>query len=86
MSIVCEKNYRCVHQYWCALAIYLLTVLSSSYGIIIDLVNNSLCHVNIVIDELNATEKLYLKVEMEIIGRLESDDTSKIVLNPSASK
>ena len=33
---------------------------------------------NTVVDRLNATEKIYLKERMEIIGRLASNNTSKI--------
>ena len=39
----------------CALTIYLMTVLSSSYGIIMDDTINASVNVKIVVDVLNAT-------------------------------
>ena len=36
MSTVLEETDGCAKQYRCALAVYLMTVLSSSYGIIMD--------------------------------------------------
>ena len=45
----------------CALDIYLMTVLSSSYGIIMDLAVNVPGHVNNVVYGLNTTNKHYLK-------------------------
>ena len=55
-----------------------MTVLSYSYGIIMDCTINAPGHGNNVVDGLNAMDKRYLKGEIELIGRLESDDTSKI--------
>ena len=43
------------------LDIYLMTILSSSYGIIMDRAINGPSHVNIVIYGLNSTNKFYLK-------------------------
>ena len=70
----------------CALAIYLMTVLSSSYGIIMDHAINAPCHGNNVVDGLNATDKNYLKGRMELIGKLASNNTTNIGMLPSASK
>ena len=61
MSTVWEDNYGCVKQYMCALAVHLMTVLSSSYVIIMDLAINAPGHENNVVDGLNATDKRYLK-------------------------
>ena len=66
--------------------IYLITVLSSSYGIITDHAINSPGNGNNVVDGLNATEKRYLKVKMELIGKLRSKYTSNIGMLPSALK
>ena len=41
---------------------------------------------NNVVDGINATYKHYLKDKMEIIGKLGSNDTTKIGMLPSASK
>ena len=43
-------------------------------------------HGNIVVDGLNANEKHYLTEQMDLIGELESNDTSKIGMIPIASK
>ena len=49
------------NQYRCDLGIYLITVLSSSYGIIMYREINAPDHGNNVVDGINATDKLYLK-------------------------
>ena len=61
MSTVWEDTDGCAKQYRCDLDIYLMTMLSSSYGIIIDCSINAPCHGNNVVDGLNATDKGYLK-------------------------
>ena len=61
MSTVWEYTNGCAKQYMCALAIYLITVLSSSYGVIMDHAINAPGHGNNVVDGLNATDKHYLK-------------------------
>ena len=63
-----------------------MTVLSSSYCIIMDCVHNALGHGNNVVDGLNSTDKHYLKGEMEIIGKLGSNNSTNIGMLPSASK
>ena len=52
-----------------------MTMLSFLYGIIMDRKINTPGHGNSFVDGLNATDKLYLRGEMELIGRLESKDT-----------
>ena len=63
-----------------------MTMLSSSYGIIMDCAINAPGSVDDVVDRLNATGKHFLRGEMGIIGKLASNDTSKIGMLPSASK
>ena len=60
--------------------------MSSSYGIIIDLAINAPGHGNNALYGLNATEKSHLKGEMELMGKLSSNDTTNIGMLPSASK
>ena len=86
MSTVLEDTDRCAKQYRCALAIYLMTVFSSSYGIIMDRAINAPGHGNNVVDGLNTTDKRYLKSKMEPMGKLSSNDTTNIGMLPSASK
>ena len=47
MSTVWEDTDGCKKKYGCDLAIYLMTVLSSSYDIIMDRAINALGHVNV---------------------------------------
>ena len=61
MSTVWEDTDGCAKKYRCALTIYLMTVLSSSYGIIMDHAMNPPGHGKNVVDGLNATDKHYLK-------------------------
>ena len=70
----------------CALAVYLITVLSYSYGIIMDSEINAQGHGKNVFDGLNTTEKRYLKGKKELIGKLASNYTKNIGMIPSASK
>ena len=55
ISTVWEDTDGCTKQYKYALAIYLMTVLSSSYSIIADFTINSPGHGNNVVDGMNAT-------------------------------
>ena len=86
MSTLWEDTNGCAKKYRCALDIYLMLVISSSYGIIIYRAINSPGHGNNVVDGLNATEKRYLKEQMECIGKLAINNTSNIGMIPSASK
>ena len=74
MSIVWEDTYGCAKQYICALTIYLITVLSYSYGIIIYRKINSPGHGNNVVDGLNAMDKRYLKGGVVRIGKLSNNN------------
>ena len=60
-----------------------MTVLSSSYGIIMDRSINSPGHEKNAVDILNATEKHYLKEKMELIGKLASNETLRIKMPPA---
>ena len=67
MSTLREDTGGCANKYRCALAIYLMTMLSYSYSIIMDNAIKSPGHGNNVVDGLNSTYKCYLKELMEII-------------------
>ena len=67
MSKLCEDTDGCANQYRCDLAIYLMTVLSSSYGIITYPAINEPGHRNIVVHGLNATVKLYMKEKRNLL-------------------
>ena len=60
ISTVWEDTDGCAKKYKCALAIYLMTVLSSSYGIIMYRKINAPGHENNIADGINAPNKCYL--------------------------
>ena len=86
MSTVWEDTDGFAKQYMCDLDKYLMTVFSSSYGIITDRTINATGHGKNVVDGLNAMEKPYLKGEMQLIGKLESNYTTNIAMLTSDSK
>ena len=86
MSEVWKYNDSCSKQCRCALDIYLMTVLSYLYGIIMDRSMNAPVHRNNVVGGINANYKLHVKSEMETLGKLESNGTSNIGMIPSVSK
>ena len=61
MSTIWEDKEGCAKQYMCALDKYLITVLSSSYVIIMDRTINSPGHGKNVVDGINAMDRSYLK-------------------------
>ena len=63
-----------------------MTVLSSSYGIIMYREINSSGHVKNFVDGPNATNKTYLERKLEIIGKSGNKDITKIGIIPDASK
>ena len=75
MSTAWEDTDGCTNQYMCALDIQLMTVLLSSYGIIMDREINEPGHGNNVVDGLNAMDKHYLKGKIKLVGKLPSNDT-----------
>ena len=85
MSIVWEDTDGCVKKYRCALDIYFMTVLSSSYGIIMDPSIHVPCHGKIFFwTKLNG--QTLFEGKMELIGKLGSSDNTKIRILTSASK
>ena len=68
------------------MAIYLLTLLLSLYGIITDVEINAPGPGNNFVDGLDATYKHYLKEKMKLLGKLSSNGTSRIKIITSASK
>ena len=54
MSTVWEDTDGCAKKYMCSLDIYLMAMLSSSYGITMDCAINTPVHGNNVVDGLNA--------------------------------
>ena len=75
MSTVWEETDGRAKQYRCALAIYLITLLSYSYSITMDRVINAPVHGNNVVDGINTTDTFYLKEKLELIGKLSNNST-----------
>ena len=86
MSKVWEDTDGCANKYRCNLDIYLMTVLSSPYVIIMDSAINSPFHGKNFVGGINPMYKRYMEGEMELIGKLGSNDTSRIGMLPSHSK
>ena len=63
-----------------------MTVLSSSYGIMMYISINAPGNGNNFADGLNTTDKRYFKEQMELIGRLASNDTLNTGMLPSDSE
>ena len=59
MSTLWEDTSGCAKQYRFDLAIYLITLLSFSYGIITDLAINAPVNVNNIFDGFHAMDKRY---------------------------
>ena len=72
-------------RYRCPLGIYLMTVLSSLYSIIMDRAINAPGHGWICFGT-KCKDKYYLKGQMELVDKLASDDTTTIGMLHSASK
>ena len=73
MSTVWENTDGCAKQYMCTLDIYLMTVLSSSYVIIMDRAINAPCHGKMLLmDSMQRTNVIWSK--MELIGKLASNN------------
>ena len=62
-----------------------MTILSALFGIIMYHLINAPSHGNNVVDGINTTEKLYLKLQVELVGHLRIYDTSIIVILACAS-
>ena len=68
MSQESEDTDGFTNQYRCALAIYLMTVISFLYGIIMDGEMNERDNGNNEVDGINATVKRYAKEKTNFIG------------------
>ena len=80
-----------IHQWlWKAIYVYFGYILNDCAIILIWYYNgfkiNATGHGNNVVDRLNVTDTRYWKGEMELIGKLETNDTSNIGITPSVSE
>ena len=85
MSTVLEDTDICVKKYRCAIAIYLMTVLSYLYGILMGSTINAPGHGNNFVNTINVTDKIYLREQMELLVKLASNETSNTGMITSAS-
>ena len=60
MSKISEKTDGCAEQYRCASALYLMSVMSQCYSIIIDQGISAPGHGKEVVDGINAVDKRYI--------------------------
>ena len=65
----------CGKQYRCGTALYLLSVLACTFGIVIDRAIGAPGHGKDIVDGLNATDKVYLRKKMCMIGTPEAKDS-----------
>ena len=61
LSTIWEETDGCAKQYCCALALYLLSMVASTFGIVIDRGIGAPGHGKDVVDGLNACDKRYLR-------------------------
>ena len=66
----------CAKQYRCGTAIYLLSMLAVMFDITIDRAIGAPGHGKDIVDALNATDKVYLRHKMCMIGTPEANDGS----------
>ena len=62
LSTIWENTDGCAEQYKCASAMYLMSVMSQTYSIIIDLGISAPGHGKEVVDGLNAVDKRYIYI------------------------
>ena len=86
VSTVWKETGDCAKQYLCALDIYFMTVPISSISPLKYFFSVASVHVKNSVDGINATEKKYLRGEMELMGKLGSNNTTNTRMLPSASK
>ena len=60
LSTIWENTDGCAEQYRCAYALYLMSVISKCYSIIVDQVISAPGHGKEVVDGLNAVDKRYI--------------------------
>ena len=66
-SNIWENTYGCIEQNICATALYLLSILSHAYNIVIGFGFGSHGHGKDVVDGLNATDKIFITMLMKIM-------------------
>jgi hypothetical protein len=73
-TTILDHSDGCSKQYRCGTAIYLLSVLSSQFGVTVDRMIGAPGHGKDVVDALNATTKKYIKQKMRMVSNPGSDE------------
>jgi hypothetical protein len=74
-TTILDHSDGCSKQYRCGTAIYLLSVLSSQFGVTVDRMIGAPGHGKDVVDALNATTKKYIKQKMRMVNNPGSDES-----------
>ena len=81
LSTILENTDGCAEQYRCASALYLMSLMSQTYSIIIDRGISSTVHGKEVVDGLNAVDNRYiyqLMSKVQLTGSIRFDSHIKI--------
>jgi hypothetical protein len=76
-TTILDHSDGCSKQYRCGTALYLLSVLSSQFGITFDCMIGAPGHGKDVVDALNATTKKYLKQKMWMVANPGNDQSER---------
>ena len=68
LSTIWENTDGCAEQYRCASALYLMSVMSKTYSIIIDRGISAPGHGKEVVDGLTAVDKIYIYISIDFQG------------------
>jgi hypothetical protein len=74
-TTILDHSDGCSKQYRCGTALYLLSVLSSQFGVTVDRMIGAPGHGKDVVDALNATTKKYIKQKMRMISNPGNDES-----------
>ena len=79
-TVILDSTDGCSGQYRSALSLFLLTVVSASYNIVIDRMVNAPAHGKGVVDALNAVTKRYLRECMRRICKVDTGNENDVEL------
>jgi hypothetical protein len=76
-TVILDHSDGCSKQYRCGTALYLLSVLSSQFGVTIDRMIGAPGHGKDVVDALNATTKKFIKQKMRMVSNPGNDESER---------
>ena len=68
-----DQTDGCAKQYWCSIAYYLMSYLSTSYQIVLDIAVDTPGHGRDIVDGFNAVQKRYLATCLRMRSSPEKD-------------